>query len=332
VVVYTSGSSAEPKGVVHTHGSVLRDSYPMLLGGPPDGGTGLPAKLLCAMPFFWVGGILCLGRAIQSPISVLILEKFEPGPALDLIERERATGIMGWPTLIQQLRAHPSFAGRDLSSAPSLTSGPADVALLDTPLPGVPAHRGMSETMGTHIAIEHKVIDPETGEALPFGAEGELLVRGHGLMAGYYKQEPHEFLDDDGWLHTGDRVIMFEQFPKRPFFVGRFGEMIKSQGANVAPKEVEIVLESFPEVRHAFVMGFDHAVRGEEVTAVVVMADDATLDVADLQARCKAELSSFKVPTRFVELTAEDVPWLGSGKPDKLRLRAMVETGAGGPP
>ena len=142
-------------------------------------------------------------------------------------------------------------------------------------------------------------------------------------MHGYYKKERAEVFDDDGWLHTGDRVFMHEA---RPYFVGRYTEMVKSQGANVAPREVELFLEeTFPEVLYAFVLGMPHPERGEEVTAVLVPAQGQAIDTDDLQRRAREQISGYKVPTR-IELWAEDdVPWLGSGKPDKLAIRARLE-------
>jgi len=329
LVVYTSGSSAEPKGVVHTQGTVLRDCSEMAARFFATE-TGAPGRLLCGMPFFWVGGVLALSAGIQAPITVVVMERFEPGLALELVERERVTGVLAWPTLIQAMRDHPTFAERDLSSCPSLTEGPADMALTWSPVPGVGGHRGMSETMGQFVGFERRIIDHDTGEPLPRGIEheGELVLRGPGLMAGYYKRERHEVFDEDGWFHTGDRCFMIEG-DERPFFLGRYTEMIKSMGANVAPREVELLLETFPEIRYAFVLGFPHPERGEEVVAAVVPADGAVLDHDDLRARARKQLSSFKVPTRFVELDADEVPWLGSGKPDKLTLRKMVETRTG---
>src|SRR6185312_6914863 len=112
-VTYTSGSSAEPKGVVHTHGTVVRATSALAALQSGDG----PPRFFCAFPFFWIGGTLVLGAALQSGA-----------------------------TLLQSMRDHPSFLERDLPAIPGLTVGPADVALVESPVPGVPAHRGMSET------------------------------------------------------------------------------------------------------------------------------------------------------------------------------------------
>ncbi len=319
-VTYTSGSSADPKGVVHTHGTVVRATRAL---AALQTASGEPSRSFCAFPFFWIGGTLILGAALQSGATVLCIERFEPGAALDLIEAERATHVLGWPTLLQSMRDHSSFAGRDLPEIGGLTVGPADLALVASPVPGVPAHRGMSETVGNIASVEHRVVDPATGDDVPEGEEGELLVRGYGLMHGYYKQERADVFDDDGWLHTGDRVFLHDG---RPYFVGRFTEMVKSRGANVAPREVELFLEEhFDEVLYTFVLGLPHPDLGEEVTAVLVPAQGRTIDPDDLLARAREQISAYKVPTR-VELWSEaDVPWLGSGKPDKLAIRNRLE-------
>jgi acyl-CoA synthetase (AMP-forming)/AMP-acid ligase II len=317
-VTYTSGSSAEPKGVVHTHGTVVRATHALAALQRGDGA----ACCFCAFPFFWIGGTLVLGAALQSGATVLCIERFEPGAALDLIEREQATQVLGWPTLLQSMRDHSSFSARDLPAIPGLTVGPADVALVESPVPGVPAHRGMSETVGNIAAVEHRVVDPETGGDLAEGEEGELLVRGYGLMHGYYKRERADVFDDDGWLHTGDRVFLHAG---RPYFVGRFTEMVKARGANVAPREVELFLEEhFDEVLYAFVLGTPHRERGEEVTAVLVPAQGRTIDPDALTARAREQISGYKVPTRIEIWAEDDVPWLGSGKPDKLAIRTRL--------
>jgi acyl-CoA synthetase (AMP-forming)/AMP-acid ligase II len=321
-VTYTSGSSADPKGVVHTQGVVLRATEFLGAGTAADAA---PPTYFCAFPFFWIGGTLILGSALQTGATVACIERFEPGAALDLIEAEQADLVLGWPTLLQSMRDHPTFVDRALPAIPGLTVGPSDVALNDAPIPGIPAHRGMSETVGNFSIVEARCFDPATGREQPEMEEGELWVRGPGVLHGYYKREREEVFDDDGWLHTGDRVFMSGG---RPFFVGRFTEMVKSQGANVAPREVELFLETFPEVLYAFVLGMPHPDRGEEVVAVLVPSKDHTIDPGDVEARAREEISGYKVPTR-IEVWAEDaVPWLGSGKPDKLAIRTRLDTPA----
>jgi acyl-CoA synthetase (AMP-forming)/AMP-acid ligase II len=324
-VVYTSGSSDLPKGVVHTHGSIVRTTAPLATMRA----TGNNA-VFCAFPFFWIGGFLVLGGALAGGLTVCCMDKFEPEGALDMVEQERCGMVLAWPSLIQSMRTHPTFEGRQLGHCPMLVDGPSDIALVNTPVPGIPGHRGMSETVGNWNGVERKIIDPDSGEQLPDGEEGELLIRGYGMTQGYYKKEREEVFDADGWLHTGDRCFIIDN---RAFFVGRFYEMIKPRGANVSPREVELVLEGFPDITHALVFGLPHPEAGEEVVAVIVPAPGATPDVESIRGRARRELSSYKVPTRYHILEhEEDVPWLASGKPDKLALKRRLEqAGAGNP-
>lgn len=320
-VVYTSGSSALPKGVVHTHSSIVRTTA--VFGEMMGEGE----VLFCGFPFFWIGGFLVLGGALQAGLTVCCLERFEPEAALDMVEREGCSRVAAWPSLIQSMRTHPSFAGRNLEHCPMLVSGPSDVALMGSPVPGIPGHRGMSETVGNWQGVERRIVDPETGDVLADGEEGELVIRGFGVTQGYYKKEREEVFDADGWLHTGDRCFIVDN---RAFFVGRFYEMVKSRGANVSPREVELVLESFPDVAHALVFGLPHPIMEEEVTAVIVPAPGFVVDPASIRERAHKELSSYKVPTRIEILDDEaQVPWLASGKPDKRAVRDRLSGAAG---
>jgi acyl-CoA synthetase (AMP-forming)/AMP-acid ligase II len=321
-VVYTSGSSALPKGVVHTHGSIVRTTASFAEMRRLE-----QSAVFCAFPFFWIGGFLVLGGALNGGFTVCCLERFEPEAALDMVEKEACGLVAAWPSLIQSMRTHPTFPSRNLEHCPMLVSGPSDIALNNTPVPGIPGHRGMSETVGNWDGVERKIVDPETGLQLPEGEEGELLIRGHGVTQGYYKKEREEVFDADGWLHTGDRCFVIDN---RPFFVGRFYEMIKTRGANVSPREVELVLEALPDVAHALVFGLPHPDMEEEVVAVIVPAPGVALDPESIRSRARRELSSYKVPTR-IEIVAEesDIPWLASGKPDKLVLKDRFGRGSG---
>ena len=218
------------------------------------------------------------------------------------------------------MRDHPSFAGRTLPDIPGLTVGPADIALVGGPVPGIPAHRGHERDRRQHRGRSGTASSiPTPGVAVPDGEEGELWVRGYGLMHGYYKQERADVFDADGWFHTGDRVFLHDG---RAYFVGRTTEMVKSRGANVAPREVELFLEEeFDEVLYAFVLGLPHPELGEQVAAVLVPAHGHTLDPDDIARRAREQISSYKVPTRIDMWSEDDVPWLGSGKPDKRAIR-----------
>jgi acyl-CoA synthetase (AMP-forming)/AMP-acid ligase II len=171
--------------------------------------------------------------------------------------------------------------------------------------------------------VEHRVADPETNATLPERAEGELCIRGYSLMAGLYKKERHETFDDDGWYHTGDRVVIRDGYL---YFKGRLSEMIKTSGSNVAPREVELALEAFEEVGLAVVMGLPDAERGELVAAALAPKPGAVVDADDVLQRLDKEISSYKVPRRVLVMKEGEVPYLASGKPDRIRIRTLLES------
>jgi acyl-CoA synthetase (AMP-forming)/AMP-acid ligase II len=323
IMIHTSGSTADPKGVLHTHGTLVRQTSTWPAAIRHVTGLQAPPRILCAMPFFWIGGVLAAMGALHDEATLLVLPRLEAGAALDLAERERATGIVGWPAFTQQLREHPTFASRDLSSAPQLRDGPLDLAMIGVP-DEYPVHRSMTETAGGWACTETSIIDGE-GVPVPDGEVGELLIRGTGVMAGYNKRERAEVFDPDGWYHTGDRVYRKDGDP-RLFYVGRTSELIKAAGANVSPREVEAVIEDSAEVTQCVVVGIDSPARGEEVCAVVVPAGP-DIDVAALAARAREQLSGYKVPTRWIVVTSDKLPTLPSGKLNRKGLRALVTDG-----
>lgn len=324
VVIHTSGSTADPKGVMHTHGTLVRQTstWPAAIRAVTKSEGAV--RILCAMPFFWVGGLLAATGALHEPVTVLALPRLEAEGALDLIERERAAGVIGWPAFTQRMREHPSFVGRDLSCAPMLRDGPLDIAMVDVP-DGYPVHRTMSETAGGFAFTDMCIVDDD-GAPVPDGEVGELLIRGIGVMAGYNKRERWETFDENGWYHTGDRVYRKPGDP-RLFYVGRTTDMIKSAGANVSPLEVQAVIEEFPGVAQCLVLGIDDPTRGEQVCAVVVPTA-AGIDVEALAAHTRAHLSAYKVPGRWVLTSSEQIPILSSGKFDRKTLSAMIADGA----
>lgn len=321
LVIFTSGSSADPKGVIHTHGVAVRK-----VG--PEVGLGLQAStrniVFMAMPFFWVGGPQSVLGCLHSGSTLLCQERFDAESGLELIERERATSIGGWATTIDALREHPDYERRDTSSLPdfaALRPGSLNSSR------GHPINMGMTETFGPHANprwFDYLVIDRETGEALPDGDEGEFCVRGFGLMRGFVKREREEVFDVDGYYHTGDRGYIEDG---RIFFTGRDSEMVKARGANVAPLEVELALRTLDDVDTAHVLGVQSPGYGEEVVAFVVPVAGSDLDVTDVRTRLRHLLSAYKVPTQWVVLEGEQVPLLGNGKPDKRSMRARYEAG-----
>jgi acyl-CoA synthetase (AMP-forming)/AMP-acid ligase II len=335
MTIFTSGTTSEPKGVVHTHGNFLRHGANLARFA----GLTSESRRLCAMPFFWIGGVgLALNFALAVGSAILCVEKFEPDAVLDLMEAEGATELAVWPQLGQRMQRYIVETGRDVSRIPAFVPRPTtDYRLLHNSL-------GMTETMGPHSApgpeaerilpeemrgsfgllvpcVEHRIADPETNATLDEGEVGEICIRGYSLMNGLYKWERHETFDDDGWYHTGDKGFIRDGYL---YFLGRLSEMIKTSGSNVAPREVELLLESFPEVGLAVVVGLPDAERGEVVAAALVPAAGTAIDPADTLRRAGDELSNYKVPRRVLVLGEGEMPYLANGKPDRLTVRELL--------
>ncbi len=343
VVIYTSGSTAEPKGVVHSHAAVVVHPFNLLQFRNLTAGD----VLYTPMPLFWVGGLsYTLVSAMHAGATVLFEERFEPGATLDLIERRRATHVIGWPHTARALVEHPTFAGRDLSS---IRGGSFDDLLPTHLRVSDPARRatslGMTESLGPHSieplhvelpegkegsfgrgvpGLVHRIVDPDTGAELPAGETGEIWIRGYSLMLGLLGRDRDEVFEPGGWYRTGDSGRLDSD--GHLYFEGRMGAVIKAAGTNVAPREVELAIEQHPGVMHAFVVGVpSDDGRGEAVAAAVVAKPDATLSAEDLRAELRAALAAYKVP-RHVAVFAEqgDLPWLESGKIDLQALRRLL--------
>ncbi len=335
VVVYTSGSTAEPKGVIHTQGAVIRHSHTVLVGYP----MGPDDVVFSSMPFFWIGGLVtALFQVMHVGATLVTQSAFDPAAALDLIEQERVTNVTGWPQQGKTMAEHPSYSPARVATV-TRTSMPDLVPAPRRPPEVSSTSLGMTEMCSVHLSwdqydplpesrrgafgktlpgVEHKVVDPETGDELPPGAPGELWVRGYSLMQGLQRREREDVFEPDGWYRTGDGGHFDDDgwF----YFTGRLGEMIKTPGgANVAPAEVEAALTAYPDVLEAYVTGVPSD-GGQLVAGAVVPRGDATLDGDELCARLKGDLSAFKVPKHLWVCAKADLPFLASGKIKKQEL------------
>ena len=340
--ICTSGSTAQPKIVVHTHGSVLKTTHayrPYSLGNfRPD------ERCLCAMPFFWLGGLNSnLMPVIYEGACLLFSESQRAEDQLDVLIKEKATRASMWPAQFKPIREVAESRGLNLNHlVPGVEVRDAQGNIL--PLERrIASLLGMTESFGPHgvgnwgevleekngaswgrnlEGIERKIVDPATGETLPPGKDGELYIRGWSMMAGYYKRERGEIFDADGWFPTGDTCHINEN--DYLYFKGRVSDMIKTAGANVSPQEVELLMVTYPGVAEAIVLGMPDEVRGENVLAVVIPRDGAKIDSAAIQKRMKDEISSYKIPKEFVVMNFSDVPRTTSGKVQRNALKKLL--------
>lgn len=334
-IMFTSGSTAEPKGVVHTQRALVT-------GALEDAAVlGLDAadRTWGYLPFFFAGGLVAVALATLSRGGGVVLQEvFEPGETLRLLSTERVTVFFAWPHQAEAIVSHPAFATTRLALRKGVGANAKWAAAIYPPdHTAVPSY-GMTETppictawpwdaplalrQSSHGppvgAKELRIVDPESGRVLTAGREGEICVRGPSMMSGYYKQEPESCFDRDGFFHTGDLGSLDERGALH--FIGRIKDVIKTAGANVAAAEVESVLASHPAVGAAYAVGVDDALRGENVAAFVVPTRDVSVD--DLLRHCREHLASYKVP-RHLWLLAEDaLPQKSSGKVDKAALRS----------
>ncbi|GLE53485.1 class I adenylate-forming enzyme family protein [Mycobacterium montefiorense] len=342
-IVYTSGSTSAPKGVVHTHGALLGHQHNL----NHIRGLTKADKLFCNSPFFWIGGFAFgLLATLVAGSTLVCSNATDAGVMLDLLEDENPTMTNGFAAGIAHLVDHSSYAERDLSSirrgnlypimAPD--TRPADPELRHNML-------GMTEAGSVVLIGEDEsdqpearrgsfgkpapgfqmmLVHPDTTENVAAGEVGELCIRGPYVMQSYYKRSREECFDADGWFHSGDLVRT--DADGFVYFVGRLRAMIKTAGANVSAAEVEKAITKVTGGAPAYVIGLPDPRRGQLVAAVVVRPDGAaTFDDAALRERLKTELSAYKIPKRFITVHPADVPLLSSGKVDTRQLRKLFD-------
>ncbi len=337
-IFFTSGTTAAPKGVVHTHATMLQAAHNVA----DRLGLAAEDRTWGYLPFFFTGGFVAVGLATLSRGGAVLLQAvFDAGAALKLMAEHGCTTLFAWPHQAEALVAHPDFPRTQLR----LRKGPGAQAKWAAQL-FQPDHQavgtwGMTETgpmaassrwddplpvrAGSHgypmPGLEFRIVDRVTGRLRASGEDGELLVRGTSVMSHYYKMAPADCFDADGYFHTGDLARLDDN--GHLHFLGRIKDVIKTAGVNVAAAEVEAALQEHPAVKVACVTGVPHPARGENVAAFVVPRD-ASCTEAELRAFSRARLASYKVPRYFFFCSEADLPVLGSGKVDKQRLRKLA--------
>ena len=349
MIQYTSGTTGFPKGaLLHHRGLVNNGSHTAHRMGISEG-----AVSIGVMPLFHTGGCVCtVIAAVSKQATLVLVEAFDPGLALELFDTYKGTAMLGVPTMLVALMEHPNFGSTDLSQLEAICSGGSLV-----PAPMV---RRLEETLGAPFTIvfgqtecspvasmtqphdtiddkagtigppmpgvEVKVVDPDTGATLSIGAVGEYCTRGYHVMHGYFEnpEATARTIDADGWLHTGDLCAMDD----RGYCTveGRLKDMIIRGGENIYPRELEDLLFAHPHVGEVAVVGLPDEKWGETVAAFVRPAVGCTVDKDELFAYMRDHLAPHKTPKHW--FAVENFPLTGSGKIQKFKLRDQWAEGA----
>ncbi len=358
-ILYTSGTTGHPKGAVSTHRAITNALMAFgcraaivaarsLPGDEPDDDEGderFPTCYILVVPLFHATGLIpvMLG-CVTTGTRLVMMHKWDPERALELIERERVTVFVGVPTMSWDLLESPDFERRDTSSLVSVGGGgaPAPPELVrrieDNFRRGRPSiGYGLTETnaygpqntgddylkrprsTGRAVPIlDVRIVDEEAQE-VPVGEIGEICFRGPNVIRGYWgKPDATAEAIRDGWLHTGDLGRLDDE--GYIYVEDRAKDMVIRAGENIYCAEVEGVLYEHPDVYEVAVFGLPHRRLGEELAAVVYPKPGRDLEPDDVRNHVAAHLAAFKVPTH-VEIVGERLPRNASGKILKRTIR-----------
>ncbi|SFK04460.1 long-chain acyl-CoA synthetase [Halobacillus dabanensis] len=343
-ILYTSGTTGLPKGVMISHGSVSKCSTAVVneMRCNDDDVFIVPA------PLFHIFGIACnLIAAVAAGARMVLVEKYNPKLMLELIEQERVTVHQGVPTMFLKELEVPGFENYDLSSLRTGMVGAAPISpeqmkkireKMDfhlcqsfgtTETSGGVTINGYDDdeasilkTLGKPFeGIKIKIVN-EFKEELPAGSTGEIAVHSFGNMKGYYKlhEKTKEVLGEGGWYYTGDLGLMDEE--GNLHYVGREKEVIIRGGLNIYPKEIEALLYEHENISEAAVIGLPDEILGEVVCAVVQLHPGKAMTEQEVKDYVSAHLAIYKTPASVIYV--EHIPMTSSGKIQKVKLKKQL--------
>jgi fatty-acyl-CoA synthase len=350
LVLYTSGTTAQPRGCILTHEALVRCWTNVGRVFEID----YEDRCWAPCPLFHLGAVGPLVMCAAHGAAFLSDTFFEAASALGLLDRERPTILYpAYPPITQAVLTHPTFSATNMSAARAMLNvGPPDLLrqmqsalphVIQLSLYGLTEGGGAItynrlgddldvrvETCGTTLpGAEVRIIDPDTSAGLPQGQEGEIVIRGVSLCEGYYRdpEKTARQFDSDGWFHTGDRGSLDEAGRLR--FLGRLKDMLKVGGENVAPAEIEAQLGLHPAVKLVQVVGVPDERLEEVPAAFVELKPGSTATAEDLLEHCRGQIARFKVP-RHIRFVNEWPMSATKVQKEPLRLR-LIEELAGSP-
>ncbi len=356
-IFYTSGTTGRPKGAVGTHRNICTSPMNVLYSGARDAlrsgavpGAAGPSAYLLSVPLFHVTGChsLMVGHLLSGG-KLVMMHRWDPGRALQLIEEERITSFGGVPSMAIDVLNHQDFEKFDTSSVKGVRYGgapaPPDLVKRIRRAFNTAATNGYGMTETSALAtintgeeylrkpdsvgrplpvVEVRIVDGD-GAAVPAGELGELWVKGPNVVRGYWNRpEATAQTFSDGWVHTGDVARMDDE--GFVYIVDRAKDMLIRGGENIYSVEIEGVLFEHPAVAEAAVIGVPHPTLGEEVGAVITTKAGATVTASELQRFVGERLAAFKVPVRIWFLEG-GLPRNPAGKVLKRDLRERLLAG-----
>lgn len=342
---YTSGTTGFPKGVMLTHYNIINNG----LGIGDCMKFSEKDKLCIPVPFFHCFGlVLAVMASITHATTMVPVNYYQPLTVLQVLEKEQCTAVHGVPTMFIAMLEHPEFKNFKLNLRTGIMAGsPCPIEMMKRAIEEMGMHEitityGQTEaspacTMTTTDetlehrvnsvgksmpCVETKIVDPETGEEVGPGINGEFCARGYNIMKGYYKmpEATAQAIDKDGWLHTGDLACVDEDGYYK--ITGRIKDMIIRGGENIYPKEIEDFIYTYEKVKDVQVVGAPSVQYGEEICAFVVPKDGVEVTPEEIKDYVKANMARHKVP-KYV-LIIDELPMTASGKIQKFKLREMA--------